>query len=101
RNRFIRSDQYSFIARGVPALAFMFGYHAGAPEESLILRWNRERYHAPSDDLDQPVNLAAADRFTEALLAVTKAVANRPERPRWKSSSFFQRFAENRDGSHP
>ena len=101
RNRFIRSDQYSFIVRGVPALAFMFGYHAGAPEESLVLRWNRERYHAPSDDLDQPVNLAAADRFTEALLAVTKAVANRPERPRWKSSSFFQRFADNRDGTHP
>jgi Zn-dependent M28 family amino/carboxypeptidase len=26
RNRFIRSDQYSFIKKGVPALAFKFGY---------------------------------------------------------------------------
>ena len=99
RNRFIRSDQYSFIVRGVPALAFMFGYHVGAPEESLILTWNRTRYHAPSDDLEQPVNLAEADRFTETLLALVEAVANHPERPQWKSSSFFRRFAENRKGS--
>ena len=31
-NRFIRSDQYSFIKKGVPALAFKFGWvkrHAG------------------------------------------------------------------------
>jgi Zn-dependent M28 family amino/carboxypeptidase len=93
RNRFIRSDQYSFIARGVPALAFTFGYHPGAPEESLLLGWTRARYHAPSDDLDQPVDLEAADRFTEAMRALAEEVANQPERPEWKPSSFFKRFA--------
>ena len=101
RNRFIRSDQYSFIAKGVPSLAFMFGYHAGAPEESTILRWNRDHYHAPSDDLDQPVDLAAADRFTETLLGLVTEVANQPDRPRWKPTSFFTRFAENRKGTLP
>ena len=30
QNRFIRSDQYSFIRRGVPALAFKFGYEFGS-----------------------------------------------------------------------
>jgi Zn-dependent M28 family amino/carboxypeptidase len=33
RNLFIRSDQYSFIRGGVPALAFKFGYVPGSPEE--------------------------------------------------------------------
>ncbi|MCQ4062573.1 M28 family peptidase, partial [Klebsiella pneumoniae] len=28
-NRFIRSDQYSFIAAGIPAVAFKFGFAAG------------------------------------------------------------------------
>ncbi len=41
-NRFIRSDQYSFIKKGVPALAFKFGWVPGTPEEktfqSLVCR---------------------------------------------------------------
>ena len=101
RNRFIRSDQYNFIAKGVPALAFTFGYHAGSPEESLLLRWGKTRYHAPSDDLAQPVDLGAADDFTEALLDLTRAVADRPERPHWSSASFFTRFTEHGKGSKP
>jgi Zn-dependent M28 family amino/carboxypeptidase len=101
RNRFIRSDQYNFIAKGVPAIAFTFGYHAGSPEESLLLGWARSRYHAPSDDLAQPVDLGAADDFTETLLTLARAVADRPERPRWNSASFFTRFAEHPKGSKP
>ena len=30
QNRFIRSDQYSFIRRGIPSLAFKFGYEFGS-----------------------------------------------------------------------
>ena len=30
RNLFIRSDQYSFIRHGIPALAFKFGYLPGS-----------------------------------------------------------------------
>ena len=101
RNRFIRSDQYNFIVKGIPALAFTFGYHAGSPEESLLLAWGKGRYHAPSDDLAQPVDLGAADDFTQTLLTLTRAAADLPERPRWKSASFFTRFAEHPKGSKP
>ena len=93
RNLFIRSDQYSFIKRGVPALAFKFGYLAGSPEEKLHKDWLKFRYHAPSDDLQQPVDKAAAAKFNRIILDLVERVANAPERPQWKPDSFFRRFA--------
>jgi Zn-dependent M28 family amino/carboxypeptidase len=39
RNIFIRSDQYSFIKKGVPALFLSFGYEAGSPEEKTANAW--------------------------------------------------------------
>jgi Zn-dependent M28 family amino/carboxypeptidase len=53
RNSFIRSDQYNFIRRGVPALAFKIGYEKESSEEQIFKQWLKERYHAPSDDLAQ------------------------------------------------
>jgi Zn-dependent M28 family amino/carboxypeptidase len=92
RNRFIRSDQYSFIRRGVPALAFKFGYVPGSPEEKLHKDWLKNRYHAPSDDLNQPVDKAAAGMFDVVILQLIERVANETERPQWNADSFFKRF---------
>jgi Zn-dependent M28 family amino/carboxypeptidase len=94
RNVFIRSDQYSFIRRGIPALMMMVGYDKGSPEEKVVNTWLKERYHAPADDLKQPVDLESAGRFDDLLRALAEAVADRPERPRWNANSFFKRFAE-------
>jgi len=93
RNAFIRSDQYSFIRQGVPALAFKVGYKKGTPEETTAKKWLTERYHAPSDDIHQPVDLKAAADFDSVLMALAEAVANEPERPKWNGGSFFRRFA--------
>jgi Zn-dependent M28 family amino/carboxypeptidase len=94
RNVFIRSDQYSFIRRGIPALMMMVGYEKGTPEEKVVNTWLKDRYHAPADDLKQPVDLECAGRFDDLLRALAEAVADRPERPRWNANSFFKRFAE-------
>jgi Zn-dependent M28 family amino/carboxypeptidase len=93
RNVFIRSDQYSFIRRGVPSLAFKVGYAKGSPEEATFKAWLRDRYHAPSDDLGQPVDRAAAAAFDRYMARLLERVADRDDRPRWKDSSFFRRFA--------
>ena len=93
RNAFIRSDQYSFIRRGVPALAFKNGYEKDSAEAALFKKWLTERYHAPADDVLQPVDLAAAANFNKVMLRLVEAVANRPERPRWNPGSFFRRYA--------
>ncbi len=93
RNLFIRSDQYSFIRAGVPSLFFQFGYGKGSPEERLQREWLKTRYHAPSDDASQPVNLAAAAKFNRLMTALAARIANQAQRPQWNSNSFFRRFA--------
>jgi Zn-dependent M28 family amino/carboxypeptidase len=93
-NRFIRSDQYSFIKKGVPALAFKFGWVSGTPEEKTFKAWYAERYHGPSDDLSQAVDLEAAAQFNAILEKLALRVADADHRPEWKSDSFFRRFAQ-------
>ncbi len=95
RNLFIRSDQYNFIRRGIPALTFKFGYLPGSPEQKLAKDWLRERYHAPSDDLQQPVDKAAAAKYNRLMLDLGLRVANASERPHWLETSFFKRFVAN------
>ena len=96
QNRFIRSDQYSFIRRGIPALAFKFGYEAGSNEEKIRRNWVRDVYHKPNDDVTQPVDLEAAARFNRVILGLLQRVANDSARPKWKDDSFFKRFAGRR-----
>jgi hypothetical protein len=93
QNRFIRSDQYSFIRRGVPSLAFKFGYLPGSPDETMRKNWVRDIYHKPADDLSQPVDKAAAAKFDRIILRLMETVANDPTRPSWHTDSFFKRFA--------
>ncbi len=92
RNLFIRSDQYNFIRNGVPALTFKFGYEKGSPEEKLAKDWLRERYHAPSDDLNQPVDKPAAAKYNRIMLDLGMRVADANTRPHWNADSFFKRF---------
>jgi len=94
RNLFIRSDQYNFIKQGVPSLAMKVGFDPGSAEEKLFKQWLTERYHAPSDDANQPVDLTAAAGFEEVMRGLTVQVANDSQRPAWKSDSFFRRFAK-------
>jgi Zn-dependent M28 family amino/carboxypeptidase len=92
RNRFTRSDQYSFIKEGIPALALKVGFAPGSPEAAIEAKWTEERYHRPSDDLQQPIDFGAAETFTKVVAAVATEVANYPARPQWRPGSFFQRF---------
>lgn len=92
RNLFVRSDQYSFIRRGVPSLSMKIGADPGSAEAGVMSRWLTQRYHAPSDDTGQPVDLAAAAGFEEIMLALAMQVANDPVRPSWNSDSFFAHY---------
>ncbi len=60
RNSFIRTDQYSFVLAGVPALAMKFGWTPGSPEYKAWRQWLAQRYHSTEDDLGQPVDCAAS-----------------------------------------
>jgi Zn-dependent M28 family amino/carboxypeptidase len=92
---FVRSDQYSFIRRGVPALMVAFAATPGTDEDRLKNAWFQERYHAQADDLQQPIDLAAADEFNRYLVDLISRVANQPRAPVWRDASFFRRFAQS------
>ncbi len=93
RNLFVRSDQYSFIKRGIPSLSLKVGTDVGSVDEGVMRRWLTERYHAPSDDTGQPVDLEAAAGFEEVMRALTLRIANEPQRPSWNEDSFFRIYA--------
>jgi len=95
RNRFIRSDQYSFIRGGIPALAMKVGYEARSPEAEIAARWTTDRYHGVADDLSQPIDRAAADKYVDVVRTLAIRIANRTDRPKWNDSSFFKRFAHS------
>jgi Zn-dependent M28 family amino/carboxypeptidase len=93
RNAFTRSDQYSFIRRGIPALSLKVGFVKDSPEHEVVKKRRTQRYHSDRDDLAQPVDKQAAVVLNRLYLKVVEAVANRPTRPAWSSDSFFKRFA--------
>jgi Zn-dependent M28 family amino/carboxypeptidase len=93
RNIFIRSDQYSFVLHGVPSVMMSVWAEPGAPEEKVLENWLSTRYHAPSDDLNQPIDLQSAALFEEIVLRLLVDTANADTRPHWNADSFFRRYA--------
>jgi Zn-dependent M28 family amino/carboxypeptidase len=90
RNAFVRSDQFSFIRRGIPALSLKGGFALGTPEHERILRWRQERYHGVEDEVTQPVDRQAAAAFNRLYPEVILEVANRATRPAWYPTSAFR-----------
>jgi len=93
RNYFIRSDQYSFIRRGVPSIDFEVGTTPGSPEAAAEEQWIREHYHSPSDDTSQPIDFTCAAAYNRIVRSLALEIANEPARPRWNATSFFRQYA--------
>jgi hypothetical protein len=94
RNIFIRSDQYSFIRQGIPSLAIGVGFDQS--NKQVQKDWLTHRYHAPSDDLNQPVDLATAGKYETIMRDLLLKVADSPQKPEWKTDSFFRRYSQTR-----
>lgn len=97
---FVRSDQYPFVRRGIPAIFVTVGRKAVDPNVDMdaeVRRWRVTRYHSPQDDLSQPIDYAASLKLIELDFRLGLAAANREARPRWKPGDFFgETFARNR-----
>jgi len=94
RNLFVRSDQYNFIRHGIPSVIMDVFYEPDSPEAKVFKDWLTQRYHAPSDDVNQPVDLHAAALYEEIVRRLLLDTANATDRPQWKPDSFFKRYAE-------
>jgi len=91
RNVFIRTDQYSFVREGVPALVFKFGFAKGTPQFDIEHDWRANRYHAPSDDLSQPLLKEEAVKLDDFVAAIARRVADADSRPAWLPGSIFRK----------
>jgi Zn-dependent M28 family amino/carboxypeptidase len=93
---FIRSDQYSFVKQGVPAVAISEGFKTVDPKlngKDIALKWEADIYHTPQDDMKQPLNFAAAVKCVRVNLAVGYELAEEQPRPHWNENDFFlQKF---------
>jgi Zn-dependent M28 family amino/carboxypeptidase len=94
QNIFVRSDQYSLVKQGVPAVYLMPGLTAraaGVNGPALFGEFMAQHYHKPSDDLSRPMDLEALERFARANLHLVRRIADAAEPPRWKPGNFFGR----------
>ena len=90
--RFIRSDQFSFIKRGIPALVLGTGYQPRDPSvdlDSLRREFLATHYHQPSDDLALPMDYPTAADLARINLRIALAAANASAAPRWAHGDFF------------
>ncbi|HVS02315.1 MAG TPA: M28 family metallopeptidase [Thermoanaerobaculia bacterium] len=94
---FVRSDQYPFVERGIPALYPVPGNRARDPAvdgEAVVRQFLATHYHMPSDDLALPVDWESVARFTRGVALLVRDVADAAEAPAWKEGDFFaERFA--------
>jgi hypothetical protein len=91
-NVFVRSDQYSFVRRGIPAVFLVPGLKSSDPAADGAKAFGEffaRHYHRPSDDLSLPMDMGSAERFVRANVLITFAIASDREAPRWKAGNFF------------
>ena len=99
-NFFVRSDQYSFVKKGIPASYLDVTLRSSDPEidgEAMVKDHLKNHYHKPSDDLGRPVNWDSAVRFARANARIGLAVANDDDRPTWNEGDFFGKMFAPQD----
>ena len=89
---FIRSDQYSFVLQGVPAVDVTDGIKATDPKVNgleVIKKWLTTRYHTPLDNMDQPMDFDSAAKGAVMNFLVGYEVAEHSGIPAWNQGDFF------------
>jgi hypothetical protein len=90
---FIRSDQYSFVKQGIPAVMPSPGFKS--PDGSkkawdIAMKWMDDSYHSPQDDMNQPnLDFEAAAKFARFTFLCGYYVTQDPQRPTWNKNDFF------------
>lgn len=93
--RFIRSDQYSFVKRGIPAIHLKAGLQstdASIDAPKLAREWLRDVYHSPRDEMRPTLDFASGARYAWANYLLGLDVANAAARPRWTPDDFFTKL---------
>ena len=84
---FVRSDHYTFVKRGVPAILLSTGYANGGT--AAWADYEARHYHQPSDDLAQKIDWAAGAKYARVNYLIARDLGNAAERPRWYAGDYF------------
>ena len=90
--RFVRSDQFSFVKEGIPALALKAGTISSDPNidgGKELDNFLKNHYHQPTDDLNLPFSNEGTERFARTGLLLGLIVANDEQKPTWNADDFF------------
>ncbi len=90
---FIRSDHFSFIKKGIPALFIKSGFMT-VPEDTVDrsksdVAWRSTIYHTPQDDMNQPFDFNAAATHVKVNCLIGYYVGNDSNLPSWNQGDFF------------
>jgi hypothetical protein len=90
---FIRSDQYSFVKQGIPAVFPVPGFKSDDAKinpAAIFQNWEQTRYHQPQDDIDQPgLDFEAAAKYARFVFLCGYLITEDPQRPTWNKGDFF------------
>jgi hypothetical protein len=92
QNRFVRSDQYSFVRQGIPALHIKYGNKTTDGKNDLYLlveKWRAKYYHKPQDDINGLFNFTAGCTYAKLNFLIGYLVANEVQKPAWNPGDTF------------
>ncbi len=93
---FIRSDQYSFVKKGIPSVFPSAGLQDAKGDTSanraIMEAWIRDHYHQPSDEWTADRNYTGMALELRFYFLIGLSVALDPARPAWKAGDIFGRM---------
>jgi hypothetical protein len=101
-NFFIRSDQYSFVQQGIPAVNITDGIQSSDPKVDgmkQLKEWMVTKYHTPLDNMDQTLDYDSGAKAAGVNFLVGYEVAQQDAAPTWDKGDFFgERFGPRHAG---
>lgn len=95
---FFRSDQFSLVKQGIPAVYYDFGLQfRGRPEgwgQDKMNNYTEQHYHQPSDEYDPDWSLEGAIQMGQLVYRTVYYLANQSEMPQWRPGDPFERIRE-------
>lgn len=88
---FIRSDHFSFIRQGIPALFIKSGFETGDERDggAINTAYRSNVYHTPFDEMDQSFDFGAGVDHARVNFLTGYVIAQETPRPSWNAGDFF------------
>ncbi|WP_448698437.1 M28 family peptidase [Mucilaginibacter sp. AW1-3] len=92
--RFTRSDQYSFVVNGIPALHVKYGNKTADGKNNLadiVAPWRAKYYHKPQDDINGVFDFNAGKKYAQLNFLIGYLIAQDTKKPFWNTGDIFSK----------